>query len=78
MHISSLKSRKTAGVETEEKLESLRQKQEEIQARERKLKQDQENFKDEMRRKADDLDAREVSFFCLTLERDTVEHLYLF
>uniref|UniRef100_A0AC35FX36 DH domain-containing protein n=1 Tax=Panagrolaimus sp. PS1159 TaxID=55785 RepID=A0AC35FX36_9BILA len=59
MHISSLKSRKTAGVETEEKLESLRQKQEEIQARERKLKQDQENFKDEMRRKADDLDARE-------------------
>uniref|UniRef100_A0A914P505 Uncharacterized protein n=1 Tax=Panagrolaimus davidi TaxID=227884 RepID=A0A914P505_9BILA len=59
MHISSLKSRKTAGIETEEKLESLRQKQEEIQARERKLKQDQENFKNEMRRKADDLDARE-------------------
>uniref|UniRef100_A0AC34G696 Uncharacterized protein n=1 Tax=Panagrolaimus sp. ES5 TaxID=591445 RepID=A0AC34G696_9BILA len=59
MHISSLKSRKTAVVETEEKLENLRQKQEEIQTRERKLKQDQELFKEEIRRKADDLDARE-------------------
>jgi len=60
LHIASLKSRKTATVETAEKLESLRQKQEEIQASDRKLKQDEELFKEKCRKKEEELEAFEA------------------
>lgn len=60
LHIASLKSRKIAVVETAEKLESLRMKQEEIIAQDNKLKQEQENFKEEFRQKMEELERKQV------------------
>jgi hypothetical protein len=61
LHIASLKSRKTPLVETAEKLESLRQKQEEIQLREREFKQECERRLQQLRQKEEELENREAA-----------------
>lgn len=50
LHIVSLKSRKTPMVETAEKLESLRQKKEEVMQLELKFKQERESCMEEIAR----------------------------
>lgn len=65
LHIASLRVKKTPMAETAEKLESLRQKHEEIQIQEREFRQKSEHQLDDLRAKREQLDKREVSFLLL-------------
>lgn len=60
MHIASLRTRKTPLIETPEKLESLRQKQEEIQEKVQDFKIDYERKMEEIRYAQEQLERREV------------------
>lgn len=60
MHIASLRTRKTPLIETPEKLESLRQKQEEIQEKVQDFKIDYERKMEEIQYAQEQLERREV------------------
>lgn len=60
LHIASLRARKIPMIETPEKLESLRQKQEEIQAQEREFKMEYEQKMEQIKYAQEQLDIREV------------------
>jgi hypothetical protein len=60
MHLTALRSKKTPLAETTEKLESLRQKQEEVQNNERQFRRDYEKKLAELERREEELDQREV------------------
>lgn len=62
IHLAALRVRKTSH-ETSDKLEVLRQKQEEVQAKESEFKRDFEKRLDELKRREMELDEREVIKF---------------